>query len=125
MPVDSTLTVSPTCTSLDVNSYLAWSVATTSKRSTALAGKFSIGIIPLSLVASTEVASMAMSAEPSKAVAVPVTAPVIEMFLGVSRVVAVPAFPVIVVCAGWTWSPRANLVVSVPTDALPATFGFV
>ena len=53
------------------------------------------------------------------------TAPVIDMFLGVSKALAVPALPVIVVCAGWTWSPRANFAVSVPTVAVPAAFGVV
>ena len=61
---------------------------------------FAIATVPLSIVASTDVVAMVISSEPSNAVAVPVTAPLRPIVLGVSSVVAVPAFPVTEVCAG-------------------------
>ena len=86
---------------------------------------FATATAPLSLVASTDVVGIVISAEPSNAVAVPVTAPLRAMFTALARAFAVPAFPVTSVCAGWTWSPRANVPVSVPTVAVPAAFGVV
>ena len=85
----------------------------------------SSGIIPVSFVASTEVVGIVISEEPSKAVAVPVTAPLNAILRAVCKVVAVPAFPVTSVCAGCTWSPLANVAVSVPTLAVLATIGVV
>ena len=70
------------------------------KRSNALAGKLETEIVPTNLVASTLVVGIVMFSEPSNEVAVPVTAPLNAIVLGVSRVVAVPAFPVTSVCAG-------------------------
>ena len=66
-----------------------------------------------------------MFAVPSNSVAVPVTAPLRAMVLAFCKAVAVPAFPVTSVCAGWTWSPRANASVSLPTLAVLATNGTV
>ena len=66
-----------------------------------------------------------MFSEPSNAVAVPVTAPLRPIVLGVCKAVAVPAFPLTEVCAGWTWSPRAKELVSEPVSATPATIGVV
>ena len=93
--------------------------------STALGGKFASGITPESLVASMDVTGIVIFSEPSNEVAVPVAAPLNAIVLAVSSVVAVPAFPVIVVCAGCTWSPRAKELVSEPTAAVPAAFGVV
>lgn len=59
--------------------------------------------------------------EPSK-VALPDTAPAIAITLDVANFVAVPAFPLTVVCSGWTWSSLAYLV-EVPTAAVPDALG--
>ena len=47
------------------------------------------------------------------------------MLRAVSSAVAVPAFPLTVVCTGWTWSPRAKELVSAPAVAAPFAFGTV
>lgn len=55
-------------------------------------------------------------------VALPDTAPAIAITLGVANLVAVPALPLTVVCAGCLWSSRAYFV-DVPTAAVPAISG--